>query len=235
MTLNEENIMNQHTLRSTLSVIGVVIGFAILNAPAWSADTARKGAPKSQRGAVKFDDIAVAKGERQQPGDTPAGQLLSTNKHPEGISWSGSDGDERQKSPTKGQASGSPTGQNVTGGTIPVYSDKTVPNKLGNFEIQGIVSPRDSASGLPSGQNATGGTIPVYFDKSKPTAPGAAPTAGIMACNGGPCFNPADTARGTPQSAQSASGIISPRDPQSGLPTGIVSPRDQASGQATGK
>jgi hypothetical protein len=207
VTLNEENIMNQSTLRSTLSVLGAVIGLAILNAPAWSADTARKGAPKSQRGAVKFNDIAITKGERQQPGDTPAGQAMLNNKNPDltivsprdpasgqatGISWSGSDGDERQKSPTKGQASGSPTGRNVTGGTIPVYSDKSVPNKLGNFEVQDIVSPRDPASGQATGQYREGGVN--------------------------------DTTH-----------IVSPRDSQSGLPHGIVSPRDPASGQATGK
>lgn len=250
--------MNSHTLRSTLGILGAILGLGILNTPAWSADTARKGAPKSQRdNNVKFNDVAITKGERQSPGDTPTGQGLLNNKNPElnitsprdaasgqatGISWSGYDGDDVEKSAAKGQASRSPTGQNATGGTIPVYWGEGMPNKAN-----------------------------------------PAPTNGIMVCNGGPCFNPVDTSRSAPASNPGApkpvigdilqgtnirqkppgqaTGIVSPRDPasgqatgqfkeggvndmthivsprdsQSGLPQGIDSPRDSASGLATGK
>ncbi len=89
-------------------------------------------------GNFEIQDIA-------SPRDPASGQAT-------GISWSGADGDERQKPPTKGQASGSPTGQNVTGGTIPVYArgpDQGLPAPTGGE--QSPPSSRGLQGGLPTG------------------------------------------------------------------------------------
>ncbi len=189
--------MISHPLRGAFGLLGVLLGIGILNAPAWSSEPARKGAPKSQRGEATSHEISITKRERQPLGDTPAGQVVSDNKHPEGITWSGSDGDDVEKSPAKGQVSRSPSGQTATGGTIPVYGPGASQKHLGNFEIQDITSPRDPASGQAAGQAASHSGTP------KPIL--------------------GDILQGTDirqQPPGQSTGIVSPRDVASGQATG---------------
>lgn len=132
--------MNAHTLRSTLSILSAVIGLSLLNAPAWSADTARKGALKGQQGRVKYNDVSITKGERHQPGDTPAGQGLLNNKNP-----------ELNITSPRDSASGQATGQFKEGG-VNDMTHIVSPRDSQSGLPHGIVSPRDSASGLATGK-----------------------------------------------------------------------------------